>query len=114
MSSRVKLAGGTLSVLVVAYAVIISGEILLGVITAGFVAGTTWIATTYAPEHGYLADLGGGLVAALALVAAAILAYFTVIASQILVGILLGSLVALVGVVAAPGGPRAAAGGTAR
>jgi hypothetical protein len=114
MSSRLKLAGGTLSVLVLAYAVLISGEIFLGVITAGFVAGTTWIATTYAPEHGYLADLGGGLVAALVLVGGGVLAYYTVIANQLLVGILLASLVALVGVVAAPGGPRAAAGGTAR
>ncbi|MFC5366165.1 hypothetical protein [Salinirubrum litoreum] len=105
MSSRWKYVAGTLVLLTVAYALVIAGQILLGVIAAVGIYGTGWLFATFRPADGYIEALGWGRVAVLTLIALVNLTYAVVIANQLLLGIIAVWVIALLGFVVAPGGP---------
>jgi hypothetical protein len=105
MSSRWKYVAGPLVLLTLAYALVIAGQLLLGVIAAGFVYVTTWLFATFRPDDGYVEALGPGRAAVLTLIALVNLLYAVVIAGQILLGVIAVCVIALFGFVVAPGGP---------
>jgi hypothetical protein len=105
MSSRWKYVAGTLGVLVLAYALVIAGQILLGVIAAVGIYGTGWLFATFRPDEGYIEALGPARAAVLTLIAFVNLTYAVVIAGQILLGVIAVCVIALLGFFLTPGGP---------
>ena len=99
MSSTWKYVAGTLSALAVVYALIIAGQILLGLFAAVGIYGTGWLFATFRPDEGYIAALGPARAAVLTLIAFVVLAYAVVIAGQILLGVIAVCVIALVGFV---------------
>lgn len=105
MASRWKYVAGPLVVLTLAYALVIAGQILLGVIAAVGIYGTGWLFATFRPDEGYIAALGPARAAVLTLIAFVNLVYAVVIAGQILLGVIAVCVIALVGFFVTPGGP---------
>lgn len=105
MSSRWKYVAGTLVFLTLAYALVVEGQILLGMIAATGIYGTSWLFAAFRPDDGYIEALGWARVAVLTLIGLANLTYAVVIAGQILLGVIAVCVVALLGFVVAPGGP---------
>jgi hypothetical protein len=105
MSSRWKYVAGTLVVLTLAYALVIAGQILLGLLAAVGIYGTAWLFATFRPDDGYIEALGPGRAAVLTLIAFVNLAYAVVIAGQVLLGVIAVCVVTLFGFLVAPGGP---------
>jgi hypothetical protein len=105
MSSTWKYVAGTLSALAVVYALVIAGQILLGLFAAVGIYGTGWLFATFRPDEGYVAALGPARAAVLTLIAFVVLAYAVVIAGQILLGVIAVCVIALLGFLLTPGGP---------
>jgi hypothetical protein len=105
MPSRWKYVAGTLALLTMAYALVVAGQILLGLIVSVGIYGTAWLFAVFRPDEGYIAALGPARAAVLTLLALANLLYAVVIAGQLLLGVIAVWVIALVGVVLTPGGP---------
>jgi MFS family permease len=91
------------ALLVLAYAVLIAAEILLGLVAAGLLGLVVYARAAIVRDMDYNRILAVG---AIALVAAG---YLTVIGGRPLLGVTLGALVVLVGWLTAPRGPVARA-----
>jgi hypothetical protein len=105
MSSRWKYVAGTLGLLALAYAFVVAQEILLGVIAAIGLYGTSWLFAIFRPDEGYISALGPARAAVLTLIAFVNLVYAVAIAGQILLGVIAVCVIALLGVFVTPGGP---------
>ena len=86
-STAWKVATGALIALVLGYAVIIAGSILLGVVAATLVFLVSWL-VAYGRESEAIPRLGDRQFAAAAALSFVVLAYAVVIAGQILLGVL--------------------------
>lgn len=103
-STRWHAGTGFLAVLVVAYATLVVGELLLGVITAGLVYLFGWLVALVSPER-MLADMGTTRATVTAVVSLVTLLYAVVVATQLLLGVFVVALVVLVSWTTAPNGP---------
>jgi hypothetical protein len=101
-----RVAGAVVAVAALVYALVIAGQILLGVVAAGLVYGTALLVSVTSPD-GVVADMGRTRAAVTALVAVGVVAYAVVIASTLLLGLLAAFLVFLGSWLTAPNGPLA-------
>ena len=100
--------GGVLAVAALVYALVIAGQILLGVVVAAVVYGTAVIVSVTTAD-GVVTDMGRTRAAVTGLVAAGVVAYALVIAGTLLFGLLVAALVVLGSWTLAPNGPLARA-----
>lgn len=103
-SPRWRVAGSLLAVLVLAYSVVIAGDVLLGVLAAGLVYLLCWLVALVSPER-VLADMGSTRAGVALVIAVLVLAYAFVIATQILLGVVVATVVVFVAWLTAPNGP---------
>lgn len=99
-----RLGGAVVAVVTLVYALVIAGQILLGVIAAGLVYGTAVLVSVASPD-GVVADMGEARAAATGLLAVGITAYALVVASNLLLGLFAAVLVFLGSWLTAPNGP---------
>lgn len=98
--------GAVVAVVALVYALVIAGQILLGVIVAGAVYGTALLVSVVSPD-GVVADMGRTRALVTGFVVVGIVAYAIVIASTLLLGLLAAFLVFLGSWLTAPNGPLA-------
>ncbi|SEO81237.1 hypothetical protein SAMN04487948_105282 [Halogranum amylolyticum] len=86
-STAWKVATGTVITLVLAYAVVVAGQILLGVVAATLVFLVSWL-VAYARESDAIPPLGNRRLALTSGLSVVVLAYSFLVAGQILLGLL--------------------------
>lgn len=101
---RWRTVGAVVAVLALVYALLIAGQILLGVIAAGLVYGTALLVSVASPD-GVVADMGEARAAVTGLVCAGVVGYALVIAGTLLLGLFAAVLVFLGSWLTAPNGP---------
>ena len=101
-----RLAGAAVAVAALGYALVIAGQILLGVLVAGAVYGTALLVGFASPD-GVVADMGRTRAVVTGLVAVGIVAYALVIAGSLLLGLVAALFVFLGSWLTASNGPLA-------
>ena len=103
-TQRTASVGVVVAALVLAYALLVAGQILLGVLVAGAVYGTALLVSV-ASRDGVVAEMGRLRAAVTGVLVVGIVAYGIVIVGQILLSLFLAALVFLLSWLTAPDGP---------
>ena len=103
-TQRTASVGAVAAALVLAYAVLVAGQILLGVLVAGSIYATALLVTVASPD-GVVTDMGEGRAAVTAFLGVGVAGYALVVASALLYGLLGALLVFLGSWLTAPNGP---------
>jgi hypothetical protein len=99
-----RLGGAVVALVALVYALVIAGQILLGVIVAGVVYGTALLVPVVSP-NGVVDDMGDRRAAVTGLVCAGIVGYALVVAGTLLLGLAAAALVFFGSWLTAPNGP---------
>jgi hypothetical protein len=105
-SKNWKLLTGFAVAAVLAYAVVIASQLLLGVVLATAVYHCSWLAA-YVRDTGYPRSLGPRRTWLVAVLSAVVFLYAVLVAGQVLLGLLVMAFIALVAWVTSPTGPLA-------
>ncbi|MFC4358873.1 hypothetical protein ACFO0N_13065 [Halobium salinum] len=105
-SKNWKIATAVAVLAVLAYAVVVASQLLLGAILATAVYLVSWLAA-YVKDNGYPRSLGPRRTWLVAVLSTLVFLYAIVIAGQVLLGLLAVALIALVAWVTSPTGPLA-------
>jgi hypothetical protein len=103
-TQRTASVGSVVAAFVLAYALLIAGQLLLGVLVAGLFYGTALLVSVASPD-GVVADMGAVRAAVTALLAVGVAGYAFAVADALLPGLIVALLVFLASWLTAPDGP---------